>query len=59
MEKIEDLLTQKALLESKVDLIEAELSYLNDLLVQCGFSGGIESLKVAANEVLKESRETL
>lgn len=57
MEKMEKLLAQKAVLESKLDLVEAELVYLNDLLIECGFERGVESLKLAAQEVLEESRQ--
>ena len=42
-------------LESKVDQLEAELSYLNDVLIRCGFSEGIETLKATALELLEET----
>ncbi len=54
MDKMAKLLSQKAALESKLDLIEAESTYLHQLLVKCGFPKGIESLKVAAHEILSE-----
>ena len=44
-----------AQLESKVDQLEAELSYLNDVLVRCGFPEGIETLKATALELLEET----
>lgn len=43
-----------ASLESKVDHLETELSYLNQLLTQCGFPEGISSLKAAAIELCSE-----
>ncbi len=42
-----------AYLESKVDMLETELSYLDDMLRRCGFPEGIRSLKLAVVEVLK------
>ena len=43
-----------AQLESKVDLLEAELIYLNKLLVEVGFPEGIKTLKASAEELLAE-----
>lgn len=43
-----------ASLESKVDHLEAELSYLEQLLTRCGFPEGIASLKAAALELCSE-----
>lgn len=43
-----------AALESKVDLLEAELTYLNDLLIRCGFPDGITTLKSTVEELLEE-----
>ena len=40
-------------LESQVDLLESELIDLNDLLVRCGFSEGIKTLKETAHELLE------
>lgn len=42
-----------AALESLVDYLKTEISYLNEILVQCGFSEGISTLKQAAEEMLK------
>ncbi|HSX03789.1 MAG TPA: hypothetical protein VLG76_03570 [Rhabdochlamydiaceae bacterium] len=48
-------LTKKvASLESKVDHLEAELSYLNKILIDCGFPQGIHSLKNTVEEILSE-----
>ena len=44
-----------AILESRIDHLETELSYLNNLLVQCGFPEGIATLKMTAEELLKET----
>ncbi len=43
-----------AALESKVDLLETELSYLNRILVKCGFPEGIKTLKSTVEDLLKE-----
>ena len=41
-----------AFLESRVDMLEAEIIHLNRLLIQFGFSKGIESLKQSIQELL-------
>ena len=43
-----------AALESRVDHLETELSYLNKILVKCGFSEGIATLKLTVEEMLME-----
>lgn len=43
-----------ARLQSRVDHLETELSYLNDLLIRCGFDEGIETLKSTAEELAEE-----
>ena len=40
-------------LQSKIDHLETELSYIQELLVKCGFSEGIQTLKMAAEELIK------
>jgi len=45
---------QVAILESRVDHLETELSYLNKILVQCGFPEGIVTLKETVVEMLQE-----
>lgn len=45
---------QIAALESQVDMLETELSYLNEMLLLCGFPKGIETLKMTVSELLKE-----
>ena len=47
---------QIAILESRVDHLEAELSYLNKILIQCGFSEGIATLKESIIEMLQEKQ---
>jgi hypothetical protein len=42
-----------ARLESQVDFLESELTNLHDLLVRCGFSEGIKTLKESAQELLE------
>jgi hypothetical protein len=43
-----------AALESKVDMLETELAYLDQILIQCGFAEGIKTLKMAVEEILVE-----
>ncbi len=50
----EKLRTRVATLESQVDLLESELTYLNSLLIEVGFPEGIETLKATAEELLTE-----
>ena len=53
----ENLLGLIARQESQIDMLEKELTFLNHLLVKVGFARGIETLKVAAEELLKENRQ--
>lgn len=46
------LQTRVAFLESQVDLLETELTNLNDLLISCGFPEGIKTLKCTVEEIL-------
>lgn len=46
------LQTRVALLESQVDLLETEITNLNELLVDCGFPEGIKTLKSTVEELL-------
>jgi hypothetical protein len=48
-----DLNKKIAILESLVDHLKTELSYLNQILVECGFSDGVITLKQAAEEMIK------
>lgn len=43
-----------AALESKVDMLETELAYLDKILVECGFPEGIKTLKMTVEELLEE-----
>lgn len=46
-----------ACLESKCDLLETELDYLNRLLVKCGFSEGLKSFKNTVEALLQEESD--
>lgn len=46
------LRSKVASLESQVDHLEAELIYINNLLVEFGFPDGVQSLKSSLEEVL-------
>lgn len=48
------LRSKVAALESKLDMLETEFQYLNGILVDCGFSNGIETLKMTVEEVISE-----
>lgn len=50
-----DLNNKIATLESLVDYLKTELSYLNQILVECGFSEGVITLKQAAEEMIKSA----
>ncbi len=45
-----------AALESRVDHLETELSYLNKILIQCGFPEGVATLKESVMEMLEEKQ---
>ncbi len=47
---------QIAVLESRIDHLETELSYLDKILIDCGFSKGIETLKESVTELLQEKQ---
>lgn len=47
-----------AQLESKVDQLEAELIYLNKILIEVGFCEGIKTLKSSVEELIEEGVET-
>ena len=57
MEQMKELRGKVASLESKVDLLEAELIYLNEILTRSGFPEGIETLKSTVEELLSEGIE--
>ncbi len=42
-----------ATLETLVDYLKTEISHLNQILVDCGFSEGITTLKQAAEDFIK------
>ncbi|MFI5334853.1 MAG: hypothetical protein ACHQT8_06825 [Chlamydiales bacterium] len=49
------LLSKIAHLESKIDLLESELTYLDQILVECGFPEGIATLKMTVEELIAEN----
>lgn len=51
---LHQLKARVASLESKIDMLESELMYLNDMLVRCGFPEGITTLKETVQELLAE-----
>jgi hypothetical protein len=51
---LHQLKAKVACLESKVDMLESELTYLNGMLVRCGFPDGISTLKETVQELLSE-----
>lgn len=51
------LKTRVAALESHVDLLEAELFHLHELLMQCGFPEGIKTLKATVEEYLEDQSQ--
>ncbi|NGX30768.1 MAG: hypothetical protein K940chlam8_00117 [Chlamydiae bacterium] len=53
-EDLQKLKTHIATLESKIDQLESELAYLNQLLLKFGFPEGIDSLKLAIEELLDD-----
>lgn len=48
-----------AVLETKVDMLEAELSYIDTLLLRCGFPQGIHTLKLTVEELLSENPQMI
>jgi hypothetical protein len=51
---LHQLKARVASLESKIDMLESELMYLNDMLVRCGFPEGVKTLKETVQELLAE-----
>lgn len=58
MRSAEEVLKARlAALESKIDLLEAELTHLDHILRECGFPNGITTLKFTVEELISEKRE--
>ena len=55
MNNTTELNSKIAGLESQVDLLESELSYIDQLLLKCGFPEGIKTLKMTVEELLSEA----
>ncbi len=51
----ENLIKKLSELETINDQLIAEFNYLNELLKQLGFEKGLKTLKMAAQELLKEN----
>ena len=51
-----NLRARVASLESKVDMLESELTDLNDMLIRCGFPNGVQTLKETVHELLSEEQ---
>jgi hypothetical protein len=51
---LHQLKARVASLESKIDMLESELMYLNDMLIRCGFPEGVATLKETVQELLAE-----
>jgi len=47
---------QVASLESKLDLLESELTNLDGILRKCGFPNGISTLKSTVEELIAETK---
>lgn len=58
MENNTDLRRKTAFLESRLDQIETEFSYINKLLFECGFPEGLQSLKLTIEDLLKENHDS-
>ena len=56
MEASDKMRSQIASLESKVDLLESEITHLDEILRKCGFARGISTLKATVEELLLEVR---
>ncbi|MCP5505816.1 MAG: hypothetical protein H7A38_02910 [Chlamydiales bacterium] len=50
----EALKARVAKLESQIDHLESELTYMNGLLIEVGFPEGITTLKATAEELLAD-----
>ncbi len=57
--KENELINKIAALESKVDHLESELSYLDNMLISCGFTNGIQTLKETVQEILSENNQDI
>jgi len=53
-----NLLKKIAKLESLCDQLQSEMNYLDQLLVEVGFEGGIKTLKAAILEIIKKKKQT-
>ena len=49
-----ELTAQIGMLETKIDVLETELSYLHEILMRCGFPHGIYTLKATVEDILSK-----
>lgn len=54
---MQEMRSKLANLESKCDILETELEYLNRLLMRCGFTDGLRSFKITVEALLREDAE--
>jgi hypothetical protein len=54
MNNTTELNSRIAGLESQVDHLESELSYIDQLLLSCGFPEGVKTLKKTVEELLRD-----
>lgn len=53
MDGLEQKLRAKmALLESQMDFMESDMTHLDDMLKECGFSEGLKTLKASVEEFI-------
>lgn len=55
MNNTTELNTKIAGLESHIDLLETELTYIDQMLLKCGFPEGIKTLKRTVEDLLSDS----
>lgn len=53
-EEMESLKQKIAHLESLNDHLDAEMCYIDKLMKMIGFSGGVDTIKATANEIIKK-----
>jgi hypothetical protein len=51
-----DLLKRIAQLETMNDHLQTEIEYVDQLMRLAGFQGGIETVKLAAQEIVKQNQ---
>ncbi len=59
MNNTQELQAKVSVLESHVDHLETELTYINDLLLRCGFPHGIQTLKITIEQMLEDGDDNM